>query len=569
MNEDLFNQIKNKLKSNFYLMNDEWLRDCVEFYVDQHKNPSSEEILQFVKVQWQLSDLREINNENGSLPRNLSQQKCIILSENYILQLQQIRDIHISEVDPSESEKQNKWEFPKKRMIQLKLTDGLQDVIGIEYNYISRLNDMLLPGYKIMIIGPVKCRKGVLLLEEGKLKGIGGEVDSLLIPNALENVFARALNLQENPDPYNDNKSKSNNIKEQNESQIDDNFFEEEFDINLEELSKIEHLHSKDHKQPNIKAIKTETKIENFIDTNIVRKEDHSHKEEKDLDDDDCFLEMVDEEQLMQSQVKQTNSEVLSRILPKEEKDDIIIINEKDMFENVTYESIQKPLKKNERISQFNSSWFTSKTISSTSSLHSETCKRPEKTSLPVIGEKRPVPISSPETATLKKGKIDRKITEFTTGLNSLNTSKICKFIHNINNEVITQLTYKTIRGRVDVHGKLGKKDSCWILDATLVDGTGKIEVSFSTKVLENLLGFSVQEFSLKKKLKKNPEIEQELRKSFRTAEQKIKTLDALLELELNINKKPVVTKITDLTLEQKEVIDKRLKNFLNNSTHD
>lgn len=38
MNEDLFNQIKNKLKSNFYLMNDEWLRDCVEFYVDQHKN---------------------------------------------------------------------------------------------------------------------------------------------------------------------------------------------------------------------------------------------------------------------------------------------------------------------------------------------------------------------------------------------------------------------------------------------------------------------------------------------------------------------------------------------------
>lgn len=55
-------------------------------------------------------------------------------------QLQQIRDIHISEVDPSESEKQNKWEFPKKRMIQLKLTDGLQDVIGIEYNYISRLN---------------------------------------------------------------------------------------------------------------------------------------------------------------------------------------------------------------------------------------------------------------------------------------------------------------------------------------------------------------------------------------------------------------------------------------------
>lgn len=63
----------------------------------------------------------------------------------------------------------------------------------VKHKYFLLPKDMLLPGYKIMIIGPVKCRKGVLLLEEGKLKGIGGEVDSLLIPNALENVFARAL----------------------------------------------------------------------------------------------------------------------------------------------------------------------------------------------------------------------------------------------------------------------------------------------------------------------------------------------------------------------------------------
>lgn len=49
--------------------------------------PSTEEIFQFVKVQWQLSDLREINNQNGCLPPNLSQQKFITLSENYILQV--------------------------------------------------------------------------------------------------------------------------------------------------------------------------------------------------------------------------------------------------------------------------------------------------------------------------------------------------------------------------------------------------------------------------------------------------------------------------------------------------
>lgn len=44
-----------------------------------------------------------------------------------------------------------------------------------------------------MIKGPVECRKGVILLEENNIKEMGGEVDSLLITNAVENIFARAL----------------------------------------------------------------------------------------------------------------------------------------------------------------------------------------------------------------------------------------------------------------------------------------------------------------------------------------------------------------------------------------
>lgn len=55
-------------------------------------------------------------------------------------QLEEIRNTRISEMEPSEAENLEKWEPPKKRMIQLRLTDGLQDVIAIEYNYIPRLN---------------------------------------------------------------------------------------------------------------------------------------------------------------------------------------------------------------------------------------------------------------------------------------------------------------------------------------------------------------------------------------------------------------------------------------------
>lgn len=55
-------------------------------------------------------------------------------------QLEQIRNTNISEVEPSESEKLDKWKYPKKRMMQLRLTDGVQDIIGIEYTQISWLN---------------------------------------------------------------------------------------------------------------------------------------------------------------------------------------------------------------------------------------------------------------------------------------------------------------------------------------------------------------------------------------------------------------------------------------------
>lgn len=92
--------------------------------------------------------------------------------------------------------------------------------------------------------------------------------------------------------------------------------------------------------------------------------------------------------------------------------------------------------------------------------------------------------MSPPEAIALKKGRIDRKITEFTKRPTSPDMGKICEFIHDINNEVITdEITRRKIRGRVERVGKLGKKDSCWILEATIEDGTGKMEVSFSNEV--------------------------------------------------------------------------------------
>lgn len=45
-------------------------------------------------------------------------------------------------------------------------------------------------------------RHGIILLEPHNIKIIGGEVDTILISNAAENVLARHLNLQLNPNPF-------------------------------------------------------------------------------------------------------------------------------------------------------------------------------------------------------------------------------------------------------------------------------------------------------------------------------------------------------------------------------
>lgn len=41
MNEYLFRRMKNQLNAKFYVMNDAWLRDCIEFFI---KDKTSHEV---------------------------------------------------------------------------------------------------------------------------------------------------------------------------------------------------------------------------------------------------------------------------------------------------------------------------------------------------------------------------------------------------------------------------------------------------------------------------------------------------------------------------------------------
>jgi RecQ-mediated genome instability protein 1 len=86
-------------------------------------------------------------------------------------------------------------------MLRLELTDGSQSIQAIEYKAINNLHLDLIPGTKILVKGPVECRRGVILLRPNNVELLGGEVSDLVQKNAPENVLARLIGKPENANP--------------------------------------------------------------------------------------------------------------------------------------------------------------------------------------------------------------------------------------------------------------------------------------------------------------------------------------------------------------------------------
>lgn len=74
----------------------------------------------------------------------------------------------------------------------------------MEYKPISCLNTRLASGIKLLISGPMRCVNHILFLEEQNVQIIGGEVNSMSVDNAYENVLRKILNLKANPNPTTD-----------------------------------------------------------------------------------------------------------------------------------------------------------------------------------------------------------------------------------------------------------------------------------------------------------------------------------------------------------------------------
>ncbi|WAR27187.1 RMI1-like protein, partial [Mya arenaria] len=143
-----------------------------------------------VYEQWLLSDLHEL--ETSCLPADIDSVVDVgvsFYSQSQKLQGTENPNIHVTADEPT----QKPWEQKPSRMLMLKLTDGHTSVQGMEYRPISALSPQTPPGAKILVQGPVLCRHGILMLLEGNVKFLGGEVDTLVEANTLINVLQSAM----------------------------------------------------------------------------------------------------------------------------------------------------------------------------------------------------------------------------------------------------------------------------------------------------------------------------------------------------------------------------------------
>ncbi|XP_013140846.1 PREDICTED: recQ-mediated genome instability protein 1-like isoform X2 [Papilio polytes] len=162
------------------------------------------EVQTLAKEQWLLNDLKDICP--GSLPQNLRNQHKISITGRFVLQInacvdigtpayQQYLKLQKVNTENIEATTNNDEKIPSHRMIKLYLTDGVQEVSGIEYRPMRNLSCDITPGCKLLLKGPVICRRGVMLLTEANVELLGGEVQELADENSLVQLLASKLGL--------------------------------------------------------------------------------------------------------------------------------------------------------------------------------------------------------------------------------------------------------------------------------------------------------------------------------------------------------------------------------------
>jgi len=88
---------------------------------------------------------------------------------------------------------QQSWEPRAQRMMLLTLTDGQQTVEAMEHQTVKVIPDVIEPGTKIQIFGPVPVRRGILMLSSNNVRMLGGAVDEIKEQFSLKTILEQKI----------------------------------------------------------------------------------------------------------------------------------------------------------------------------------------------------------------------------------------------------------------------------------------------------------------------------------------------------------------------------------------
>lgn len=211
-------RVKTWLSSTWHItIPDPWLEACINWIQEENGGSSLTQaaINKQVFEQWLLTDLRDL--EHQVLPAGVLESPKYELRGFYAIQIDSLVDVSLpaysqlqklrgrenanDQITAITQATQHSWESKPSRMLMLQLTDGIQNIQGMEYQAVPVLHAGLPPGTKILLQGTISCRLGVLLLKSENVKVLGGEVEALVAEYAQDKVLSRLISMEEDALP--------------------------------------------------------------------------------------------------------------------------------------------------------------------------------------------------------------------------------------------------------------------------------------------------------------------------------------------------------------------------------
>jgi len=204
----------------------EWVTACLEWLAGEQPGLDSGQLLLKLKEQWLITDIATPGlMERAVLPENLAETVKIELSGQYCLQVQyghdigtpaygQLQKLHKVDLenarvsaDDSQASQAGQggyqatqggnylqsWEPRPQRVMMLTLTDGYQTIEAMEHQVIKAIPDVIPPGVKVQVMGPVVVRRGIIMLCDRNFRVLGGEVEELQDQFNLVNVLQQKI----------------------------------------------------------------------------------------------------------------------------------------------------------------------------------------------------------------------------------------------------------------------------------------------------------------------------------------------------------------------------------------